>query len=789
MALAAGVLTSAGAGTPAAVSTAALLLVAGASFVAVALVAIVVPRWLRASPSWAVPVLIAVGAGLGIVAEGAATRLSVIDAVLRGALGASFVAAGAAAGPRARLVACVIVAIPPFFESGGGLPAMLALGAALASVAIGLDGPVLGAAVGVGIGQAALHLGWPRPAGASALVAFAALLVLAVPVLLRVSRPLRRRMLIPLAVLGGALVLVVGAYAVLVLMARGNVTHGIDAANAGLAEAHLGNTTRAAQRFDEARAAFQRADDLLGSWVGKPVLAVPLVAQQARALSKMSSIGVRLATSGAKTARAADPQATRLVNGTFPIAKIAALETPLTEARTSLRAADTELATIDSTWLAAPIDNKLTDLEQRVKRSTHDAETGIEAARVVPALLGGNGKSRRYFVAFETPAEQRASGGIIGNFAIITFTDGHLDLTRSGRSRELNDGGSFIRTLTGPADYLQRYAGFRPQYTWQNVTMSPDWPSVAQVIEGLYPQSGGEPVDGVVSVDPIALGALLKLTGPVHVDGLDEPLTAQNAARILLKDQYVVFPDKQERVDFLGNAVDAVIHRLQQGDLPGAARIGKVLGPMVKQGRLKLQTTDPAGQRFFDRVHLTGGLPPVRGDFAGLVTQNASGNKIDIFLHRSVQYATRINPKTSTATSTVTVTLRNDAPASGLPDYVIGGAGPNPTAPGVYRSYLSFYTPLALRQATIDGRPATFTTAAELGRNVLSTFLDVPSGGTVTIRLQLSGKVALPKVDGGRRYRLQIWQQPTSAPDHVSVKVTGASGVSLTDGRNLEERG
>ncbi len=44
---------------------------------------------------------------------------------------------------------------------------------------------------------------------------------------------------------------------------------------------------------------------------------------------------------------------------------------------------------------------------------------------------------------------------------------------------------------------------------------------MAQVIGGLYPQSGGEPIDGAISVDPITLAAFLKLTGPVAVDGLD----------------------------------------------------------------------------------------------------------------------------------------------------------------------------------------------------------------------------------------------------------------------------
>jgi hypothetical protein len=68
----------------------------------------------------------------------------------------------------------------------------------------------------------------------------------------------------------------------------------------------------------------------------------------------------------------------------------------------------------------------------------------------------------------------------------------------------------------------------------------------------------------------------------------------------------------------------------------------------------------------------------------------------------------------------------------------------------------------------------------------MSAFVDVPSGGTVTIRLELAGKVALPPVHGGRRYRLVVWHQPTIEPDQVDVKVTAARDASLSDGQNLE---
>jgi hypothetical protein len=757
-----------------------LVVTAGGAFVCLSAVAVVAPRLLRSSSPIAVLVLVVAGAVLGALAPGSPTHLAVLDAVLRGLFGALCVVAAANTSPWPRLVAAVLVAVPPLFAEGGGIPSMLALGVAVASLVIAVDGAVLGAAVGLGVGQAALRLGWPHTVGLSALIALAALLVLLIPALGALPRWARRRLVIPLAILGGLVVLAVGVYAALVVTARNDVNAGIDAANAGLAAARNGDTVEAAKLFDQAHSSFTSAHHRLDAWWGKPVLAVPIAAQQARALDRMSATGVTLAASGASTSRAADPEATKMTDGTVPLDKIAALEAPLTEARTALRRANRDLGNIDATWLVGPLDDKLTSLHTKVANAARDADTGVLAAKVMPSLLGGNGQTKRYFLAFQTPSEQRASGGIIGNFAELAFTNGHLEKVRSGRSNDLNTQGSPFRKISGPADYLARYSVFQPERTWQNVTMSPDWPSTAQVIEELYPQSGGEKVDGAISVDPIALAAFLKLTGPVQVPGLDEPLTAKNAARILLRDQYTKFADRQERIDFLGNAVDAVIDRLQHGSLPSAAKVGEVLGPMVKQGRIKLQSTDLTGEQFFGRIKAAGELPAVQGDFAGLVTQNASGNKIELFLHRGLKYRATVDAN-GEVHATATITLRNDAPTSGLPGGVIGGSGPDPTPPGHYRGYLSFYTPLAFQHATIDGKPVSLSTATELGRNVLSTMVDVDSGATGTLRIELAGPVKLgPSAGGGsHRYRLTVWHQPTIEPDDLALRISPRNGSSL----------
>src|SRR6202035_2533486 len=95
---------------------------------------------------------------------------------------------------------------------------------------------------------------------------------------------------------------------------------------------------------------------------------------------------------------------------------------------------------------------------------------------------------------------------------------------------------------------------------FQDVTYSPDFPTVGKVISQMYPQAGGDQIDGVLALDPDALSALLRFTGPINVAGLPTPLTAANAADVLLRQQYLSFPAREQqtsRHDFLQNALQA----------------------------------------------------------------------------------------------------------------------------------------------------------------------------------------------------------------------------------------
>ena len=137
-------------------------------------------------------------------------------------------------------------------------------------------------------------------------------------------------------------------------------------------------------------------------------------------------------------------------------------------------------------------------------------------------------------------AEARATGGFIGSYALLTAHDGKLSVGPVFRTSTWNDAMRAVvdPTLTAPVDYLLRYAQFQPATNLQNVNLSPDFPTVGGALISLAPQAGVGHVDGVFSVDPVGLAALLRLTGPVNVEAGPRTSTPTTSCSVTLRDAY-----------------------------------------------------------------------------------------------------------------------------------------------------------------------------------------------------------------------------------------------------------
>lgn len=609
--------------------------------------------------------------------------------------------------------------------------------------------------------------------GASALLVAAAVTPLLLSGYRHAGHASRRRVRRAGMATSVVLVLAGAAFALAATQARPAAERGVDLMEQGMDAAREGDDVRATELLARAATAFADADRHLGSWYAAPAQVVPIVGHNAIAAETMAAAAAAVSRDGTDAAYDADLESLTVQEGALDLSRVRALSRPLGDVADVLAAADADLADLDEAWLLGALADQLDRVRDEVEAARPDVDLAADATRVIPAMFGGDGESR-WLVAFVTPVEARGRTGFLGNFAELTAVDGDVEMTRFGRASELEVGGTpgAERTLSGPDEYLARWGRFEPAATWRNVTMSPDFPSIGQVIAELYPQSGGRPVDGVIAIDPAGLAALMNFTGPIEVPGVPEPLTADNAADFLLRDQYLAFGDRGDRIDTLETLARATFERLTTGDLPSPGTVADTLGPVVEAGHIHAYGAVPDHQTLFEEIGLDGALPEVDGDSFGVVTNNAVGNKIDLFLQREIDYQAGWDPATGDVSVTATVTLTNDAPSEGLPPILIDSALPADIRPppGTNRTYLSMYSPWTLDGAQLDGMPVSLERQRESGRYAYSLHLDIPPvGGSRTVTLELRGHL-----DPGQAYTLDVSSQPLVHPDRFGLTVAVA---------------
>jgi len=711
----------------------------------------------------------------GMLASGRPTGVAAVDGTLRAGTAVLVVALAVRSRPWASVAASGLAV-----GFAGQLDIQLfALGLfAVTSVAAFTRraGGLVGAAVGASLGQILLRLGDLGGHGRCSIVAAGAIGILAVSVGVAGESAQRVRVV---QISLGALIPVIAAldiYLIVIVQARAAVSSGIAAAEVGLAAAQRGDGMAAAELLTNAGVRLGRAHDAFGAWWARPVRAIPVVGQHARVLHDLTGALAELAAPASAVARLSAAPALRPRRGGVDPTALATLRRPLQESLATLDSVVAALNKARSPWLAAGANQRLDRLAATMTAAARDGRTLAAAVDVLPGLLGANGP-RRYFLAVQNPAEQRASGGIIGAFGELAVTDGQLRLARLGTNAELDPpGAASTRTLSGPNDYVSRYRGFGPDKYFLNATLSPDFPTVARTISELYPQSGGAPVDGVISVDPLALAGLLTITGPVAVPGLGPSLTADNVVPILLNEQYLQL-EGSTRDQFLLDASRAIFDQVTTVDMPSPGRLLAALAPAVAGKHLLVYSADPTEQRFLDRIGSSGSVRPVEHDFVQVVTQNNGQSKIDWYQRRSVSYDATYDSGTGELRSTLRLGVTNDAPATGAPAYVTGG---QVSQPGESRVWVSVYSPLNLDAVTVDGRPTLWEGERELRRNVYSGFLAIAPGATAEVELHLTGIV-----DPGRLYRLHIGSQATITPDQLDVSVRGVGPLQAIASRNL----
>lgn len=539
-----------------------------------------------------------------------------------------------------------------------------------------------------------------------------------------------------------------------------------------------------------AGAGFRRAESqfiLAGTDARNPVLRlfswIPLLGRTPDAVAALADAGRLTAHAGTEVATAlgslpGGPEALAPHAGAFDLAPMPELADAAESAAATTDSALAILEATSSSMLLGPVADARAETLRQLTSVRDLLASGADLVRALPALLGGEG-SRRYFFGATSPSEMRGSGGFMGAFSILTVDHGRLSFEPF---RPITDLPSFdVGDVKPPSrDFARNYDRFGGAAFWQNINVTPDFPSAAIAIERLYRKGTGEALDGVVLADPYVLKALLSSTGPVDVPRLGRTLTADDVVAFTTNEAYSLFTDQTLRKIAIGEASQAVFERFMAGQgSPYQGALG--LADAVGDGHMTVYANDERVQSALQGVGAAGAFAPEPGaDFLSLVQNNAAANKVDYYLDRSVSYAIQLGAE-GTGIADVQVDLANHAPLNGASTYVLGPYR-HISDRGEHVSYTTLYCSARceLLGATRDGHAEPQQVGSELGTTSLQDFIELASRASTSIQYRLGVPGAWHGDAGQGTYRLRFLNQATIRPTRLSVDVQVPDGMAIT---------
>ena len=584
-----------------------------------------------------------------------------------------------------------------------------------------------------------------------------------------------------------AMVVIVGLAGISALGVRRHLLQGRDALTRGKDELVDGDAATARSEFESAHEAFvNAADDSRSIWMSLAG-AIPIVGNTPDAIRAVADAGVQTADAAAGLAAAvADlPGGLGALAPTadgIPIDRLAALTDATARADELTGSALQTLEAAPTGFVLGPVSSARSDAQAELTQLHRQLHAGSLILSRLPAFLGADGP-RHYVFGASNPAELRGTGGLIGAYAILTVDGGKLSFSdfRPIQSLPRPD----VSEVPSPSEeYSNNYDFYRSGLgLWVNTNMTPDYPLAADAFWLTYEATTGEDVDGVILADPFALKALMRVTDPIEVSattGSGVQLTDENVIPFVSNQAYALFDTNEQRKLVLGRVAQAVLNAfLARGGDPQAKV--RALLKAFDDGHVLAWSTDPEMQRGLALTTVGGAFDPSGTDSIAVVTNSASGTKLDYYQQRTVSYDVELMGG-GTAASTLTVDMLNDSPTSGLPPYVIGPYKHYSTQAGENVAVVDLYCDrgCALLNATRGDEPVELSRYEMDGFPYFEDYVRTPSGGTASITADLVLMDAWEGDDRSGTYRLSFIRQTTIRPTTLRVSISAPTGMRFT---------
>lgn len=351
-------------------------------------------------------------------------------------------------------------------------------------------------------------------------------------------------------------------------------------------------------------------------------------------------------------------------------------------------------------WLPGRFRGDLFKIKEKLATQKIAAEKMREILRVLPEMIGLDGKRREYMVLLQNENEIRPSGGFIGSYAILAFEGGRF---LNFEVNDIYEADGQLRGHVEPPEEIKKHLGEAGWYM-RDANWQASFPLASRDIQWFLDKETGRKVDGVIGLNLASVKAVLGVTGEIFVPDFKEKVNENN-----LYEQAEFYSDNKffagsgQKASFLGGVSKQLMEEIKMARGSEGQKLLTAVVELLDRNEVQISFNDNKaatimaeagwdGSIFEGKCNPTkttasGGQIGCIADYLYLVEANMGVNKANYFLYRNIER--EINIEEKGVKSTLKIIYENTSRSNNWPA-------------GDYKNYLRVYLPVESRVEEVN---------------------------------------------------------------------------------------
>lgn len=260
---------------------------------------------------------------------------------------------------------------------------------------------------------------------------------------------------------------------------------------------------------------------------------------------------------------------------------------------------------------------------------------------------------KKYLLVFQNPSEARATGGFIGSVGVMDVANGKIKNIRTNDVYGLD---GQLKISVEPPEPIKKISA---SWSLHDANWFFNFPDSAKKISWFYEKAGGETVDGVIAVNPQAVGKILPIIGPIKLEKYNLELDEKNFIDEIQRQTEASYDRTINRPKMiLSDFLKEIRSRIENLPLAEKINIIKNLSFSLAQKDVQIFLNSGAPQEFISSRGWAGQVKQAGKDYLAIAHSNINGFKSDAKMEEGASLVSEIGADGSVI-DTLTVSRKN----------------------------------------------------------------------------------------------------------------------------------